>query len=143
MLFGGVGVDTLIGGAEPDVFVFGRGLEPGTSGFALDTGVGRGNRDLVLDFHDGQDRLDLSGYRNFFASPGTPSEPVFLGADPFEASFAPQVRYQIEAGRTVVQVTAPLGSPPSGAEPTVPGEPAAEIELAGEHHLEARDFILT
>ena len=142
-LVGGVGVDTLIGGTGPDVFVFGRGLEPFTSGFALDNGVGPGERDVVLDFRRGEDKLDLSGYGNIFARPGTPSEPLFLGTDPFEASFAPQVRYRIEDGRTVVQVTAPLGNPPAGVEPRVPVEPSAEIGLVGEHHLEARDFILT
>jgi hypothetical protein len=105
--------------------------------------VGPGERDLVLDFQQGEDKLDLGGYANLFARPGTPSEPVFLGADPFEAGFAPQVRFQVEDGRTVVQATAPLGNPPAGVEPGVPAGPSAEIELVGEHHLEARDFILT
>lgn len=140
-LVGNTDVDTLVGGSGPDVFVFGR-LQPGAS-FALDTGTGPGNRDVILDFHGGEDRLDLSAYRNFFARPdGAPSEPIFLGTDPFVASFAPQVRYQIEDGLTVVQVFAPLGSPPSGLHPPVPGGPGAEIELAGEHRLAAEDFIL-
>jgi hypothetical protein len=61
-LFGGSGVDTLVGGGGEDLFVFAR--NPNI--FFLDTGVGPGNRDLVLDFREGLDRLDLSGYRNFF-----------------------------------------------------------------------------
>jgi Ca2+-binding RTX toxin-like protein len=143
-LVGGVGVDTLIGGAGRDVFVFGRLLEPFTSAveFPVDTGTGPGNRDLILDFRQGRDQLDLSAYENILARPGVPSEPIFLGTDPFIASFAPQIRYQIEDGRTVVQIFAPLGNPPGGLEPRVPGGPGAEIELVGEHHLEAGDFIL-
>ena len=141
-LVGGVDVDTLIGGTGRDVFVFGRFLEPFVTNFALDTGVGPCNRDLILDFHQGQDRLDLSAYRNISARPGTPEEPVFLGTDPFEASFSPQVRYFVEGGRTVVQVTSSLGNPPVGVQPRVPAGPSAEIELVGVHHLGADDFIL-
>jgi len=73
----------------------------------------------------------------------TPYQPICVPPSRIEASFAPQVRYRIEGGRTVVQVTAPLGNPPAGVEPGVPAGPSAEIELVGEHHLEARDFILT
>jgi Ca2+-binding RTX toxin-like protein len=143
-LGGGVGVDTLLGGDGPDIFVFGRAVEPGTSPPAagLDSGVGPGNRDIVGDFVQGEDRLDLSNYANIFARPGVPAEPVFLGEDPFIASFAPQVRYEIEDGRTVVQVFAPLGNPPGGLEPPVPGGPGAEIELVGEIRLTADDVIL-
>ncbi len=143
-LSGGVGVDTLIGGGGNDVFIFGRGVEPFTSPPAagLDSGVGPGNRDLVLGFEAGEDRLDLRAYGNIVARPGVPSEPVFLGEEPFIASYAPQVRYTIEDGRTVVQVFAPLGNPPGGLPPVVPGAPGAEIELAGEHRLRPEDLIL-
>jgi hypothetical protein len=100
-LVGGVGRDTMFGGAGPDLFVFGRGLEPFTSSFAIDTGVGPGNRDLIVDFHDGEDRLDLHGYRNPFPDPGGEPLPVFLGTDPFKASTGLQLRYEIEDGQTV------------------------------------------
>ncbi len=141
-LIGGTGVDTLIGGVGRDAFVFGRGLEPGASSFSPDTGVGPGNRDLVLDFHEGRDRIDLAGYLNIF--PGTDGQPppVFLGTDPFVASFALQVRYEVEDGRTVVQFSAPLGAPDPGTPPTGPEAPTGEIELIGEHYLRADDFIL-
>ena len=124
------------------MFAFGRGLDGGAAFFAADTGTGPGNRDLVLDFDEGRDRLDLSGYRNPFAGTDGQPPPVFLGTDPFVATFALQVRYVIEDGRTVVQFSAPLGSPLPGTPPTVPLGPSGEIELAGEHRLEAGDFIL-
>jgi Ca2+-binding RTX toxin-like protein len=139
-LGGGVGADTLIGGAGPDVFLYGLGLEPGVSGFATgrDTGVGPGNRDIILDFHRGQDLLDLSNYRPFSPGPGEQQPPsLFLGTAPFEDVIALQVRYDIQGGNTVVQFYGPIGPlfslpPPSG-----------EIELAGVHYLGAEDFILT
>lgn len=137
-LSGGAGVDTLVGGSGADVFVFGRGSPAPT----VDDGVGAGLRDLVLDFHHGQDRIDLTGYLNFFAGPGGPPPAVFLGGGDFTASFALQVRSFVEDGHTVVQFAAPLGQPPDGVEPTLPNGPTGEIELAGCHHLVAADFIL-
>jgi hypothetical protein len=141
-LIGGVGTDTMFGGAGPDLFVFGRGVEPFTSSFALDTGVGPGNRDLIGDFHEGQDQMDLRGYRNPFPDPGGEPLPVFLGTAPFEASTGLQVRYEIENGHTVVQFATRLGPPPRGLPVPVP-EATGEIELAGVHHLSASDFILS
>jgi hypothetical protein len=139
-IIGGTGADTLSGGPGHDQFRFGRGLEPFAFDLSIDTGIGPGNRDLVLDFHPGRDVLDLSGYRNFFGTPD--ATPVFLGQHPFEANFILQVRYEIEGGNTVVQFFAPLGSLPPGTPATVPDGPSGEIELAGVHHLHASDFIL-
>jgi hypothetical protein len=138
-LVGGVGVDTLIGGSGADVFRFGWVME--NSFVFVDSGVGEGNRDVILDFHQGQDKLDLSGYRNILARPGVPSELVFLNTDPFEASFTPQVRYVVEDGYTLVQVDTTLGNPPSHVEPR-PG-PNVEIKLVGEYQLRLDDFILS
>lgn len=140
-LVGGRDGDTLLGGAGPDEFRFGRSLEPFASDLALDTGVGPGRRDILLDFRQGEDRIDLSRYENFSAPPGE-SAPVFLGTDPFQASIAPQIRYDIQDGRTIVQIAAPLGDPGPGLEPPAPGGPSAEIELLGTHALTGADFIL-
>jgi Ca2+-binding RTX toxin-like protein len=137
-LTGGVGADTLIGGDGPDVFVFSFG-SPGPT---IDTGIGPGARDLVLDFHPGEDLLDFSGYLNFLAGPGGQPPPVFLGSDPFVASFALQIRTVIEDDHTLVQFVAPFGAPPADTEPAVPVGPTGEIELAGIHQLSAADFIL-
>lgn len=142
-LVGGRGVDTLAGGEGCDIFIFGRMLEPPNStNPAADTGVGPGARDLVLDFHQGEDRLDVSRYGNF-AGFAVDLVPVFIGADPFQAIFAPQVRYEVEDGHTLVQIFAPFGGPQPGVPAAAPEGPTAEIELAGEHWLQAEDFILT
>lgn len=137
-IIGGTGADTLAGGPGQDQFLFGRGLEPFASDVTIDSGVGPDRRDLVLDFREGQDVLDLSGYRNVFGAPGT----LFLGTDPFAASNAMQVRYEIAGGNTLVQFVAPLGVPPAIFPPATPTGPDGEIELAGVHHLRASDFIL-
>ncbi|WP_431267383.1 calcium-binding protein [Dankookia sp. P2] len=141
-LVGGVGADRLVGGHGPDVFLFGRSVEPFSFTLSLDTGIGPGRRDIVLDFHQGEDRLDLSHYWNFAGLPGAVT-PVFIGTEPFQAIFAPQIRYEIEGDRTIVQFTAPLGSPAPDASPEVPAGPSGEIELVGIHCLAATDFILT
>lgn len=142
-LIGGTGVDTLFGGRDEDVFLFGRNLEPFASNPpAADTGVGPGQRDVILDFHEDQDRIDLTLYGNAFSGPDDQPPPVFLGTGPFEATFALQVRYDIEDGRTIVQIVSPFGAPPAGTPPAVPEGPTQEIELAGIHRLHESDFIL-
>ncbi|MDO9707193.1 hypothetical protein [Paracraurococcus lichenis] len=142
-LIGGTGVDVLAGGPGHDVFLFGRQLEPFASDpITPDTGVGPGNRDVILDFQDRQDVIDLTHYLNFFPPPEGQPPAVFLGTDPFTATGALQVRYEIEDGNTIVQIVAPFGSPPPGTPPSVPEGPTQEIELVGVHHLQACDVIL-
>jgi Ca2+-binding RTX toxin-like protein len=142
-LISGTGVDRLAGGLGPDVFVFGRNLEPFASDPATaDTGVGPGNRDVILDFHDHADRIDLTHYLNPFPGPEGQPPAVFLDMHPFEATNALQVRYEFEGCNTIVQIVSPFGTPPSGTPPEVPTGPTQEIELAGIHYLRAGDFIL-
>lgn len=149
-LTGSFGADVLIGGPGADSFIFRPPRVPFPA--TPDTGVGEGNRDLVLDFRQGQDMLDLSGYDDparFFQA-GDPAqldlpEPVFLGTGAFVATNALQVRYEVlEGGRTLVQFATPLGAfpPPADAAPAVPAQPTGEIELAGVRALTAEDFLL-
>jgi Ca2+-binding RTX toxin-like protein len=141
-LTGGRGVDTMAGGADADVFVFIHNVqalsleEPNVVTSALDTGVGEGNRDVVLDFHQGEDKLDVSQLRPLGRAGVLP--PEFLGTDPFEGILPLQVRYEIEDDRTIVQFFTYFGNP---TQLPPPSEPAGEIELAGVFHLTADDFI--
>lgn len=137
-IFGGGGVDTLAGGAGRDVFAFAFG----PNGSSSDTGVGPGNRDIILDFHEGTDRIDLRGYLNPFPGPDGQLPSIFLGDKPFEASLALQIRIQIEGGHTLVQLASYIGYPGPDVPPPQPDRPFQEIELAGVHHLTAGDFIL-
>ncbi|WP_431268835.1 calcium-binding protein [Dankookia sp. P2] len=151
-LHGNLGADQLTGGPGADRFVFRPVLLPMANSL-LDTGSGEGARDLILDFQQGRDVIDLTGYdspeRFAFARqqalPVNLPEPVFLGQDAFTASFALQVRTEILAnGNTLVQSATPFGPLPPAADvvPVVPAGPTGEIELAGAVCLTARDFLL-
>jgi Ca2+-binding RTX toxin-like protein len=130
---GALGADVLAGGPGHDRFAFQR-----INVTSIDSPPGEGARDVILDFQQGEDVIDLT----FYLSPGFTfprPEPVFLGTAAFEASQALQVRYDIEGGRTVVQFYSVLGT----ALPTADIAGATgEIELVGRYHLTAADFLL-
>ena len=68
-LVGGSGADTLIGGAGTDILIGGTGQDTLTGGDDADTfyfgtiiDAGNGaNRDMITDFHQGEDHIDLHG----------------------------------------------------------------------------------
>ena len=87
-LFGGFGADTLIGGTGLD-FLHGDG---GADVFEFSTAAeaGKGaNRDHIVDFQAGSDKIDFST----FMAGGS-----FIGASPFSALAAPEVRYLRASG---------------------------------------------
>jgi Ca2+-binding RTX toxin-like protein len=139
VLQGGFGVDLLAGGSGGDVFVFARD-QTGRLGFSRDTGFGEGERDVILDFEDGRDRIDLTGYRNPVASGPQPA-PVFLGEGAFVDENRLQVRIEQEEDATIVQFFGPVGTPPDEFE-LPPPQAIAEIELRGRQDLTAENFIL-
>jgi Ca2+-binding RTX toxin-like protein len=138
VLQGGFGVDLAAGGAGSDIFVFARD-QTGRLGFSADGGVGEGNRDVILDFEDERDRIDLTGYRNPPPT-GPQPEPRFLGEGEFLRENRLQVRIEQEEDATIVQVFGPVGAPPADELP--PPQPVIEIELRGCHDLSAENFIL-
>ncbi|HWL80983.1 MAG TPA: M10 family metallopeptidase C-terminal domain-containing protein [Roseomonas sp.] len=139
LLFGGAGddvldgrkgSDTLLGGRGHDIFQFSIGITGPAP--APTTSPGAGNRDVILDFHQGEDVIDLSSYQNFYNSSG---HPLFLGTDPFGSSNDLQVRYDIVGDHTIVQFRSAVDEvwflPLDG-----------EIDLLGVVHLAASDFHL-
>jgi Ca2+-binding RTX toxin-like protein len=106
-LRGGTGSDTLAGGAGADMFVFDAG----------DSAVGTG-RDLVTDFEQGSDRIDLSG-----AGAAT-----FVGTQRFSGA-AGEIRYASFTDRTIVELDSD-------------GDRLADIQIAltGDHDLRYDDF---
>lgn len=149
VLVGGGGNDTMLGGAGDDTLRGGYGADllvgaPGADHFAYspadplrtssETGIGPGNRDIILGFQQGQDVLDFSSYRL-----SQPLPLLVLGTGEFQASPGAQVRYDIVSDHTIVQFFAPAFGPlPS---PQVPEAPTGEIELAGVFYLTANDFL--
>jgi Ca2+-binding RTX toxin-like protein len=139
LILGGFGVDLLAGGSGGDVFVFARD-QTGRLGFTRDTGFGEGERDVILDFEDGRDRIDLTGYRNPVPSGPQPA-PLFLGEGAFVDENRLQVRIEQEEDATIVQIFGPIGTPPDEFE-LPPPQAIVEIELRGRQELTADNFIL-
>lgn len=114
-LIGGEGVDVLTGGSGEDSFYFYEDEEGAEA-----SGVGAGNRDVIMDFSQAQnDVIDIGDIADF----------DFIGQAAF--SSATQVRYFHSGGDTIVQVNH-IGS--GGAD--------LEIQLEGIVNLNAGDFVL-
>jgi len=144
-LSGGHGADALTGGTGADVFAFGTHIPFNTNAatpeiFVLDTGVGEGARDVVLDFAQGEDVIDLSLLLNFgYRHLSFDESYEFIGTGAFTGERA-QVRYAVEDGRTIVQLDGVERS--SSAVLGVDGLADAEIELYGAYTLGVGDFAL-
>ena len=141
-LSGGHGADLLGGGAGADRFAFGTHipLDPNyitPEIHALDTGLGEGARDVILDFVQGEDLIDLSLLLNLNYRPlDIDDSYAFIGTAAFTGERA-QVRYILEDERTIIQLD---GTGYTGR--GVDGVADGEIELAGRHALDGNDFIL-
>ena len=118
VLYGGLGRDELTGGAGADRFRF---------GFTTESGKTAATRDVVHDFHNAEDYLDLS---QLDASTGRTGDqdPTFIGQRAFTAEG--QVRFFFEGDHTVVEVNT-TGT--SGAD--------MQIQLDGRVQLAAADFL--
>lgn len=137
VLNGNYGNDILIGGQGADTFVFGvQYASPGAPTFS--GGVGAGNRDIIVDFRQGADHIDVRGYANlYFGVEGVD----FVGRDAIEVSQKTQVGYHFEGGNTVVDIAFSPGPIQPGEDYTYNG-PVAQIELFGHINLKASDFLL-
>jgi Ca2+-binding RTX toxin-like protein len=124
VLLGGTGRDTLTGSAGADTFVY----------TALNqSGVGAANRDLITDFVNGSDRIDLSGIDANSIAGGNDAftfigNAAFLGGG---AASAGQLRYSFAGTNTIV-------------EGDVDGNGTADfqIQLTGNHTMTAADLVL-
>ncbi|WP_264185653.1 calcium-binding protein [Roseicella aerolata] len=140
-LLGSAGIDLLAGEAGADTFRFAR--DSGVYG-GPESGVGAGNRDIILDFGKGEDVIDLSALASALGIPDSPVPgAVFLGNGDFQASLALQVRTTTENGNTIIQLVSARQPSSPGSEPELPAGPEAEIEVIGLHALAASDFILS
>ncbi|MBV1800316.1 calcium-binding protein [Siccirubricoccus sp. G192] len=151
LLHGGFGVDALVGGRGEDIFSFGTVVgSRGGSSYRIGTGVGEGARDVIGDFQQGADVIDLS-LVNFssgggpIVGPATPPSDLtfeFIGTNAFTdgGGGEPHLRYEVLEGRTIIQMDG-IRAAGSGAFPP-DGVVDAEIELIGEFVLTAANFLL-
>jgi Ca2+-binding RTX toxin-like protein len=133
ILDGSKGCDTLVGGRGEDSFRFWVGVTGPV--YSSTSRPGEGNRDVILDFQDRKDVIDLSNYQNFLSPFITPDAPQFLGTAQFNDSQGLQVRYDIIGGHTIVQFR-------SAFDPSWDLPMMGEIDLVGVHHLTANNFVL-
>jgi Ca2+-binding RTX toxin-like protein len=113
---GGLGRDILFGGAGADLFVF-VGVTDSTSA----------NRDLIKDFEDGLDRIDLRQI-DTNAAPGDQAF-AFIGSDAFTDAW--QVRVVTTAIKTRIEVSIDADT-----------DPEMVILLNGIHTLTEASFLL-
>jgi Ca2+-binding RTX toxin-like protein len=120
ILIGGKGLDTLRGGAQSDVYIFSKG----------DTGANAGERDIIVDFVAGVDRIDLSGYDANSAKYG---DNLFRFIGQYELEEAGDLHFRHDS---VLNATILEGD--------VDGDHVADfaIELAGKIQLTSQDFAL-
>jgi Ca2+-binding RTX toxin-like protein len=149
-LHGSWDVDHLIGGKGADTFSFGTIVgSRGGSSYEIDTGVGEGARDVICDFQQGKDIIDL-GWINWISAQASLTEIVFpeqdrtfefIGTDPFSGTGnQPQLRFFQTESSTIIQMDGI--SYRAGPIYPIDGVVDAEIELSGLHELTAADFIL-
>jgi Ca2+-binding RTX toxin-like protein len=138
-IVGGPGADLLHGGGGHDVFkfevLFERGnFTPPPGNLVVDTLVGEGQRDVILDFRQGRDKIDVTGWENR-QNPGA----HFIGQD--DPSSAPdlQIGFHHEGGNTIVELTGPFLANAVGGPTT--SVVTGEIQIQGEFRLHASDFI--
>jgi serralysin len=116
LLIGRGGADTLTGGAGADVFKYNH---PTSSGG--DIGISTINRDIITDFANGVDKIDLSDFAGTFAFRGTGA---FTGT-------AHEVNYAKVAGNTMIGLD-------------IDGNKTldAQIQLLGLHTMIPSDFVV-
>jgi Ca2+-binding RTX toxin-like protein/LysM repeat protein len=109
---GGTGKDTMTGGAGADIFKYNA---------ITDSGAASGVRDIITDFAEGTDKIDLGDFAGTF---------VFKGTSAFTGT-AHEVNYAQVAGNTILGIDADGN-----------GVLDFQIELTGLHTLAASDFLL-
>jgi Ca2+-binding RTX toxin-like protein len=99
---GGGGADWLLGGAGADTMTGGAGIDIFILNAIGDSGVGAGNRDVITDFLDGTDRIDLSGVDAIQLSGDDNEAFSMIGTADFSGT-AGQLRYVLVGGDTLLQ----------------------------------------
>jgi Ca2+-binding RTX toxin-like protein len=148
-IVGGSGDDTISGGHMGDVLTGGSGRNVFKFGTALPWGPVQNDSggwggtwgDLITDFRQGWDKIDVSALFTFATRDGVRDTAAFtfVGQDAFSGT-RPELRYEwLPDGTTRIQMD---GDTDAGNKTQVGDRPDGAILLLGHHHLEAADFIL-
>jgi Ca2+-binding RTX toxin-like protein len=138
LLNGGGGNDTLIGGAAADRLIGGAGVDKMTGGggadiFAFsagDSSAATGNHDLITDFIDGADKIDLTGIDANTTTAGIVDAFRFIATAAFDGIIG-ALDYFYDAVRNVTVLQGDVN-----------GDKAADfaIDLSGNDTLTTNDF---
>ncbi|WP_417723237.1 M10 family metallopeptidase C-terminal domain-containing protein [Salipiger sp.] len=130
-LFGGPGSDVLYGNGGADLLSGGRDGQRDRFVYftALDSGVGLGNRDVIVDFEEAVDRIEISRLDADITQPFK-QDFTFVGAHRFSGT-AGELRSVVLGDRTLVQ-----------ADLDGDGVSDFDIELSGAHTLTVDNFVL-
>jgi len=112
IIAGGKGNDIMAGGAGADIFKYSA---------TTDSGAAAGARDVITDFVNATDKIDLGDFAGSFTFKGTAA---FTHA-------TPEVNYAQVSGNTIISVDADGN-----------GIADFQIELSGLHNMTATDFVL-
>ncbi|WP_020042868.1 calcium-binding protein [Salipiger mucosus] len=142
-LYGRYGDDVLDGGTGADALYGNRGADVMTGGpdegrrdrfiyfHAEESGVGRGNRDVITDFTPGEDRIEISRFDADTLTGGKQGF-TFIGARSFSGTPG-ELRAGAVSSEGITLVQADLDGD---------GTPDFEIELTGVMRLTAGDFLI-
>jgi Ca2+-binding RTX toxin-like protein len=119
---GGPGNDQMWGGPGKDVFYFSVGSRGGS--IVSSGGTGKDNRDVIEDFRQGADKIDLQAWST------SPAMWVGENQPPIGSDFT--IGFHYEGENTIVDLWASLN---------FPFTVSAEIELSGHIDLNENDFI--
>ena len=100
---GGDGNDKIMGLAGADQLTGGAGADQFRYLFAGDSGVGAGNRDLILDFAAGEDKLDFRALDANLSLAGRQTL-SFIGTGAFTSGGTGEARYAVSGGDLLVQI---------------------------------------
>ena len=104
--------------------------------------MGQGNRDIIIDFKQGADKIDLTGWEDLnFDAPGG----QFIGEQPLTLQQQLQVAFHFENGNTVIDLGRAFFAVALSEDLMIgdPTPPAGQIELVGHVNLVASDFIFS
>ena len=128
---GGSGDDVITGGRGADVLWGGEGSDTFDFNAVNESGIATTSRDVIMDFQQGQDRIDLGTIDASSAQSGNNAF-VFRGeSSAFGTSSSGEIRYMHQDGLTVIYGDTDRDTAPE-----------FQIALNGTYNLTSADFIL-